>query len=276
MKLKDYLGIIIFLIIFASNFIKTSEQNSVDSEITAQVNQSLLNNNTADNQNTIQDGFVKVIDQPGRFTQQKLQTVTNNKSGKDYTYTWKWGSKDETATTASALGLDDLHHFANSYLIGYMPFYTEKNWVPLYVLASRKIYQLDHLQYSGITDIWQNSAQAFKQTRGDCEDHAIALADWLINLGMDAQVVLGKYKNEGHAWVIVFKEGKEYLLEATGKRKSKRWSQYSLAGTQTDYHPKYRFNRDNFWINTGSEYTVKYSGSNWKKTSTFYKEQLSI
>ena len=144
--------------------------------------------------------------------------------------------------------------------------------MPLYMLATRKLYQYDHLQYSGLKDVWQNSIQAYKNTRGDCEDHAIALADWLIGLGLDARVALGTFKEEGHAWVIVFKEGKEYLLEATKKTRISHWSRYRLAKVEADYHPTHLFNRDTLWINTGSKYTVSYSGKNWKQASTFHRD----
>lgn len=271
MKKSDYLSLILVLVIFIANFFSHSEQEEINDELSPRIDQALTEERASLPQNILQDGYVKVPGNGGQFDQKQLQGITSNKQNSDYTYTWTWGSEDKTATTASALGLDERHHFANSYLLGYLPFYTEKKWVPLYVLASRKIYQLDHLQYTGLTDIWQNSEQAFRLTRGDCEDHAIALADWLIGLGVDARVVLGKYKNEGHAWVIVFDGGKEYLLEATGKQSLTRWSQYRLAATQTDYHPRYQFDRNSFWINTGSEYTVRYSGENWRKTSSFYR-----
>lgn len=276
MKFKIYFSLLVFLLIFILIFFGSEKFKKIDSNLSSQIDTALLAAGSTDYQNTLQNGYIKVPDRTGRFTQQQLQKVTAGKNDKDYTYSWTWGSKDKTATIASALGLDDLHHFVNSYLIDYMPFYTDKNWVPLYVLATRKRYQYDHLQYSGLTDVWQNSKQAFKQTRGDCEDHAIVLADWLISLDIDAHVVLGKYKKEGHAWVVVFKDGKEYLLEATGKKKLTRWSSYRLAGRETDYHPKYQFNRDDFWINTGSQYTVKYSGANWTRASTFYSNRQSM
>ncbi|MEO0423471.1 MAG: transglutaminase domain-containing protein [Pseudomonadota bacterium] len=221
-------------------------------------------------QNTLQDGYVEVPGQAGRFSQATLQEATENRTGRDHTYAWSWGSRDDTATTASALGLDDLHHFVNSYLIGYQPFETDQLWVPLYVLASRKVYEFDHLQYTGLKDVWQNSAQAFRQTRGDCEDHAIALADWLIDMGVDARVALGDYKNEGHAWVMVNRDGLTYLLEATGKQRLSRWSEYRLAATETDYRPKYMFNREHFWVNTGSVFTVRYEGASWRRASAFH------
>lgn len=181
-------------------------------------------------------------------------------------YTWTWGGVKNA--TASAFGLDKQAHFANSYLVGYQPFETDNLWEPLYTLATTKTYQYDHLQYSGILEMWQNSRQAFYYPRGDCEDHALVLADWLISMNEDARVAVGTYRGGGHAWVILFKDGSEYLLEATSKRKNKT-DVFPLAVLQTDYNPNYMFNRQYFWLKQGKR-TTSYSGRNWKKMSTFF------
>ena len=183
--------------------------------------------------------------------------------------TWRWRGRTEVA--ASAQGLDHLHHFVNSYLVGFKPFDTDKIWVPLYALAQKKQYQYDHLQYSGLADVWQNSIQAFYYTRGDCEDHAIALADWLIEMGCHARVVLGDYNGNGHAWVILFHEGQTYLLEATNKRRMKSLKHYPLAQLARGYHPRFQFDRQGFWVNTGSAFTYRYTGEHWVLRSRFKK-----
>ena len=121
--------------------------------------------------------------------------------------------------------------------------------------------------------IEMNSKEAFVNTRGDCEDHALALTDWLIEMNVDARVVLGSYKNEGHAWVVVFLDNSVFLLESTSKLKSRSWRHYPLAKFETDYHPKYMFNRDYFWLNTGSIYTTRYDGNNWVKRSRFFRNE---
>lgn len=177
---------------------------------------------------------------------------------------------DTNPIIMSARGIDWKHHFANSYLVGVRPFEAENNWLPLYTISSRKTYQLDSKQYN-TEEMWQNSAQAYVALRGDCEDHAILLADWLISEGVDARVAVGRYKDGGHAWVVAIQEGKEYLLEATDKRKHKSWNHYPLASLASDYHPKYMFNRTHFWVNKGSEYTTSYSGAQWEKSAEFTK-----
>ena len=172
--------------------------------------------------------------------------------------------------TMSALGIDNRHHLANVYLEGYAPFTVENVMIPLYVLAQRKSYQLDSKHYWGKEDVWQSSRQAFYYSRGDCEDHAIILADWLITLGEDARVVVGNWGGEGHAWVILFKDGIEYLLEATRKSGLGRNRPYPLAALHPEYHPEYMFDQSGFWVNNGSVYTTNYSGKHWQKQSTVW------
>lgn len=180
-----------------------------------------------------------------------------------------WDLGQELPVTATAIGVDRRSHFVNAYLEGYQPFRTEQLWVPLYTIAHKLEYQRDHLQFQGLQDVWQSSRQAFYNTRGDCEDHALILADWLISMGYDARVVLGTAKREYHAWVVLFHKEREYLLEATSKRKKMDWSHYPLAGLQTDYQPEYMFNRRFFWTNKGSAFTTHYNGDQWLKQSRY-------
>lgn len=171
--------------------------------------------------------------------------------------------------TSTAPGVDYKHHIVNAYLEGYQPFKTENIWVPLYTLARHKKYQFDHLQHPGHPEVWQTSKQAYQFTRGDCEDHAIALADWLIEMGEDARVVTGKHKTGGHAWVVLFKDNQTLILEATDKNPTRRATDYPLANLKPNYHPEIMFNRTTFWYNTGSTYTTNYKNKNWVKKSTY-------
>lgn len=189
-----------------------------------------------------------------------------DESERSSTVYWKFRQPDFVSATASAV--DKYHYFVNSYLIGYQPFKADAFWQPFYTVASRKVYQLDSRQY-GFREIWQNSAQAYLNTRGDCEDHAILLADWLIETGIDARVVLGDYKGEGHAWVVAFMEGEAFLLEATSKRRHRSWNAYPKALLSRHYQPRVMFNRDSFWTNSGSRDTRDYSGEHWQLVSTF-------
>lgn len=162
-------------------------------------------------------------------------------------------------------------YFANGYLNGFVPYEVDNMWVILKYLQTRLKYQLDEVGYNKRKEVWQTAKESYIKLRGDCEDHAILLADWLIGLGYDARVVAGKVKFRGqklsgHAWVVLFYEGKEYLLEATQKSK---WNKLPLASTFPNYFPKVMFNRTKLWINTGSTSTTKYSDKKWKNSGKF-------
>ena len=176
---------------------------------------------------------------------------------------WLFGG--ETVTTV-APGLDRRHHFANAYLVGYVPYEKVDAWVPLYALSRSKTYQFDHDQYPGAPELWQTSREAFFYPKGDCEDHAIALADWLIGLGHDARVVIGKVSGEGHAWVVINDGERTYLLESTDKRPARA---LPLAAQHPEYQPEAMFNRELYWVNSGSVLTTDYRGPQWQLRSSF-------
>lgn len=203
------------------------------------------------------------------YIQQLLKPLYDKSGSVTFTY-------NHTETVAmSAQGVNRYHFLVNAFLEGYQPFTVENVMMPLYVLAQRKNYMLDSLQYSGREEVWQSSREAFLFPRGDCEDHALALADWLIAMNEDARVVLGDMDGNGHAWVVLFKNGKEYLLEATRKNRLERNKPYPLAMLYPDYHPTFMFNRKGFWMNNGSKYTTDYSGKHWQKTSEYSNEAMS-
>ncbi|MBN1586260.1 MAG: transglutaminase domain-containing protein [Candidatus Omnitrophica bacterium] len=121
--------------------------------------------------------------------------------------------------------------------------------------------------------MWQNSRQAFLHAKGDCEDHAILLADWLIEAGYDARVALG-YCDEGfHAWVVLLYEGKEFVLEATTRMRPSKWEYYPQVFRLSEYRPCYQFNREFFWVNNSSETNRYYTGGSWELVSKFVSER---
>lgn len=66
------------------------------------------------------------------------------------------------------------------------------------------------------TDCWQTAVETQNLQRGDCEDSAIFLSDWLISRGFQARMALGRYGDMGgHAWCVVHLDGNDYLLEST-------------------------------------------------------------
>lgn len=190
--------------------------------------------------------------------------VINMRSPESYSYQWQSSGIERTIL---APGIDFHHHIANAYLVGFVPYPNVEPWVAIYALARSKTYQLDAKQY-GKSEIWQTSKEAFYYPKGDCEDHAIALADWLIGLGLDARVVLGD-AHGGHAWVVLIQDHITYLIEATDKNRAAR-APIPFAMGLPEYHPDVMFNRKAFWVNTGTKNTVDYESKVWVKRSTYH------
>lgn len=172
----------------------------------------------------------------------------------------------ERPVTLMEYGRDLNAYFANGFFKGFVPFPVESQWLAMHHVSKRLQYVLDSEQFGGYQEIWLTSEEAYENMRGDCEDHAILLADWLSALGYDARVAFGSFKNEGHAWVVLFDGGKTYLLEATSKYVKRS---FPLAAALPQYHPEGMFNRDFIWYNYGSKLTTDYGGRNWVKTARF-------
>ena len=202
---------------------------------------------------------------PSAYFQEQI-AVMGGSSKFDYPMFW-WTGAEKKVFALTAMGRDNRHHVASAFLLGFQPFETDKLWVPMQTIATRLKYRYDEKQFRGMRDLWQTSKQAYYWLRGDCEDHALLLADWLIEMGYDARVVAGKHGKEGHAWVVVLDQGKTYLLEATSKRKRRVMP---LAVNLPEYKPEYMFNRVSFWVNSGSFLTSNYTDSRWQKRSLFY------
>ncbi len=156
------------------------------------------------------------------------------------------------------------YYYANGYFLDFVPFEVDNVYIAMNYVAQRLRYQYDKEQFGG-RDIWQTSKEAYERMRGDCEDHAILLADWLSTLGFDARVAVGTHKGNGHAWVVWFKEGESYIIEATAKRK--RFF-FPYAKMMTDYKAKYMFNKDAFWVKEGYALNDDYV-TGWRRTAYF-------
>jgi predicted transglutaminase-like cysteine proteinase len=269
---KKIIIIIPFMLAFLLYLAQEVRTALFESRIKHQIEEALQRTGSDHMNKSASNSFVEVIHNGNRFFEKQIHQHFKNRSRNEMTAgVAYWSFQNNPPVAASAFGTDYLHHFVNHYLVGYAPFHTDNLWMPHYTISIRLTYQLDAQQYGGYKEVWQNSREAFMNTRGDCEDHALALADWLIELGIDARVVLGSYKNEGHAWVVVFLENGIFLLESTSKQKNRSWKHYPLAKFETHYHPQYMFNRDYFWLNTGSKLTTNYEGRNWVKKSRFFR-----
>jgi hypothetical protein len=76
----------------------------------------------------------------------------------------------------------------------------------------------------GSSDYWQHPEQFERIRSGDCEDHALWAWRKLVELGVDAEFVVGRMirpsdpRGGYHAWVLFRDEaGMPYLLEAAAK-----------------------------------------------------------
>ena len=273
--MRRFIANLQWLIVFAVICLTTVSELKFDAqtkEILQQADNAALTMDLNHPQNQEQDGHVESNISNWNFSTTQLQARVAQLplSRKHQFYTWSTNGDPEV--TGSASGVDELAYFANSFLVGFKPFTTKSVWEPLATLALRKNYILDHQLYGPeLAEVWQNSRQAYKYTRGDCEDHAIILADWLIAQGHDARVVLGKYNNGGHAWVVLEYQGNDYVLESTSKRRPRNVNDFLLARLATAYQPIYQFDRENFWVNTGSSYTTKYRDAKWELRSKFVR-----
>ena len=228
---------------------------------------------TDTDQQRAQFGYSQAIGQFYRFSTSDLQAKISQLSKQQRHRFYMWSTSDKKEFVGSASGVDGQAYFANSFLLGFQPFKTKTVWEPLATLALRKSYLLDHHLYGpNSLDIWQNSKQAYRHSHGDCEDHAILLADWLLSAGHDARVALGEYRGGGHAWVLLRLNGKDYILESTTKRKPRSINDFILAKRATDYRPMYQFDRTRFWVNTGSKLTTNYRDKKWQMRSTFTRQ----
>ncbi|MEI7998375.1 MAG: transglutaminase-like domain-containing protein [Candidatus Omnitrophota bacterium] len=174
---------------------------------------------------------------------------------------------DPTKIQLFKKGLDGKDHPVNSYLLGFVPFQSSQYWLPLLAVSLRVRYMRDD-EYIPGDDTWQTSLQTYTRGLGDCEDHAILLADWMIGLGYDARVVIGNVKGQGHAWVVLIKDGKEFLLEATDKASRRR---YPLVELHPEYDPVAMFNQDHFWglITENRGWNNRLSTQSWVILSDF-------
>ena len=230
-----------------------------------------------DEQDRLQNGVAhSVLDNSTLDAASLTSSLGHLPNNKKY---WSFGFSDSKSRifTYAASALNKKHYLANSFLLGFVPFETDKVWVPLATLSQRKRYLFDHKLYGPhMQDVWQNSKQAYAYSHGDCEDHSILLADWLIAMGLDAKVALGDVPSGGHAWVVLNYKGIDYVLEATNKRRINSIHDFELASRATDYWPEILFNRDSLWVNTGSKFTTRYRGNHWQLRSHFKRDrQLS-
>ncbi|RBP47411.1 transglutaminase superfamily protein [Roseimicrobium gellanilyticum] len=152
-----------------------------------------------------------------------------------------------------ASGSNGQYRYVNEFLEGYEPpaMYPENQprLAELMTIWRAVSAGCQYTQDTGTddNDAWQTARETQALGRGDCEDSAILLADWLLARGFEARVALGRYAERGgHAWVIVRLEGEEYLLESTeGTTGARKAPLLSEVGSR--YVPEILFDRDAFY-----------------------------
>ena len=77
-------------------------------------------------------------------------------------------------------------------------------------------YERDHDLFEK-DDHWQHPLEFEQRRQGDCEDHALWAWRKLAELGIEAEFVVGKWHEGGHAWVLFKQNDQTYLLESTSK-----------------------------------------------------------
>ncbi|MBL4586135.1 MAG: hypothetical protein JKX84_03630 [Flavobacteriales bacterium] len=220
------------------------------------------------------DGSVISMDSLSVLSTQDVERLTPPTTEKNAQYLRVWETDGSTAQAATALGSDLKHHFVQGYLSGFMPFDADELWIPHYTIALRKSYMYDKDQYSGYKDVWQNSIEAYSNTRGDCEDHSIILCDWLNALGYEARVATGLHGTSGHAWVVVYLNDEAFILEATQKSNLKNNHHYPLASILPDYKPSLMFDLDHFYLPANPN-RINHDRESWVKSS-FLERNVSL
>jgi len=120
----------------------------------------------------------------------------------------------------------------------------------------RVAYEVDQERY-GRLDVWQRAGQTWDLRRGDCEDSALLIADWLRANGFDAKVVIGVAEGEGHAWVVLHADGQDYLLEGTGGEAAYHRVP-PRASALPDYFPEAQFDPSGMWYRKDKGWTADY------------------
>ncbi len=95
----------------------------------------------------------------------------------------------------------------------------------------------------GVPDYWQHPGTFERLRHGDCEDHALWTWRKLVELGYDAELVVGRWfeceypADSFHAWVVYRDHGEAFLVD--GVRKDARTILRPLAAAESDYEPHF-------------------------------------
>jgi hypothetical protein len=100
-------------------------------------------------------------------------------------------------------------------------------------------YVLDEELFDRV-DVWQHPKSFEGARRGDCEDHALWAWRKLVDLKLEAELVVGTWEGEPHAWVTFVQDRRVFLLETTTKKGSMI---HPADEVRESYRPRYGVNR---------------------------------
>jgi hypothetical protein len=97
------------------------------------------------------------------------------------------------------------------------------------------------------SDYWQHPHTFEKLRRGDCEDFALWAWRKLVELGIDADLVIGRRvppgsENSRHAWILFRDGGDEFVLEPIVRERSA--AVRSVSSVRGEYIPEFGVARD--------------------------------
>jgi len=73
------------------------------------------------------------------------------------------------------------------------------------------------IQLFGVVDHWQHPSVFEENRKGDCEDHALWAWRKILNLGAEAEFMIGSFRGEVHAWVTFDWNNSLTVFECTEK-----------------------------------------------------------
>lgn len=164
--------------------------------------------------------------------------------------------------TATAIATDNERYLVNEFLLGFNPYNVDNVWQIMDQMR-RFTFRADRSVLNKKDDVWLTSKEFFTYRIGDCEDHAILLADWMIENNWDAKLVIGTLNEVGHAWVLLTVNKKDYILDSTIKSLFNQYRQFPLAKHKPEYKPQYMFDRKDFWSYEDKLDDRKYNKNNW-------------
>lgn len=109
-------------------------------------------------------------------------------------------------------------------------------------------YEHDRGENRQLLESWKTPEETWKDRTGDCEDTSILLCDALLSAGIEARVAVGRNIHIGdHAWCVARVDGKQYVLESTGKDSPRR-EPANVSEVKDEFQPEQLFDREQIYF----------------------------